>query len=275
MPELPPILTADSITRIGPEAGGAVVVNGSHGAIYAAYLAAKLGVAAAIFNDAGGGRDNAGIAGLDYLEALGVPAAAVGHDTARIGNGSDMMARGVITHANRAAIALGCRGGMTCREAGAALQAARPRGGEPPPTLEAAFLLIAEAPAVWALDSASLVATEHAGTVVVTGSHGGLLGGRPDTALKHDVLAALFNDAGIGIDEAGVTRLPALDARGIAAGTVAAASARIGDARSTYENGVLSRINARAVALGITPGMAARDFVAITRRAVAERRSLA
>ena len=275
MPALAPILTADSITRVGLEAVGAVVVNGSHGGIYAGYLAAKLGVAAAIFNDAGGGRDNAGIAGLDYLEALGVPAAAVGLDTARIGNGSDMMARGVITHANRAAIALGCRGGMTCREAGAALQAARPRGGEPPPTLEAAFLLIAEAPAVWALDSASLVATEHAGTVVVTGSHGGLLGGRPDTALKHDVLAALFNDAGIGIDEAGVTRLPALDARGIAAGTVAAASARIGDARSTYENGVLSRINARAVALGITPGMAARDFVAITRRAVAERRSLA
>jgi len=27
MPELPPILTADSITRVGPEAAGAVVVN--------------------------------------------------------------------------------------------------------------------------------------------------------------------------------------------------------------------------------------------------------
>ena len=56
-----PILTADSITRIGDEARGAVVVNASHGGIYAAYLAAKLGVAAAIFNDAGVGRDNAGI----------------------------------------------------------------------------------------------------------------------------------------------------------------------------------------------------------------------
>jgi hypothetical protein len=101
------------------------------------------------------------------------------------------------------------------------------------------------------------------------------LGGRPDTALKYDVLAALFNDAGVGIDEAGVTRLPALDARGIAAGTVAAASARIGDARSTYEDGVLSRINARAAAVGIDPGMAAREFVTIARRAAAERRSLA
>jgi len=264
-------LTADSITRVGPEAAGAVVVNGSHGGIYAAYVAAKLRVSAAIFNDAGGGRDNAGIAGLDYLEALGVPAAAVGHDTARIGDGSDMMARGMITHANPAAIALGCRGGMTCRDAGAALQAAGPRGREPPPALEAAFLLIGEAPAVWALDSASLVSPEHAGTVVVTGSHGGLLGGKPDTALKYDVRAALFNDAGIGIDEAGVTRLPALDARGVAACTVAAASARIGDARSTYEDGILSRINSRAAALGIAPGMAAREFVAITRRVALER----
>ena len=112
---------------------------------------------------------------------------------------------------------------------------------------------------------------EHVGTIVVTGSHGGLLGGRPETALKYDALAALFNDAGIGIEEAGVTRLPALDARSIAAATVAAASARIGDARSTYEDGILSRVNARAAALGIAPGMSARDFVAIIRRAAAER----
>ena len=62
-----------------PRSQGAVVVNGSHGGVYAAYVAAKLGVAAAIFNDAGIGRDAAGIAGLEYLAQLGVPAAAVGH----------------------------------------------------------------------------------------------------------------------------------------------------------------------------------------------------
>ena len=90
LPELPPILIADSITRVGTEAAGAVVVNGSHGGIYAAYLAGKLRVAAAIFNDAGVGRDQAGIAGLDYLERFGIPTAAVGYDTARIGDGADM-----------------------------------------------------------------------------------------------------------------------------------------------------------------------------------------
>lgn len=269
--KLAPILTADSITRIGGEAAGAVVVNGSHGGIYAAYLAAKLAVAAAIFNDAGVGRDDAGISGLGYLAALGIPAAAVGHRTARIGDGSDMMARGVITHANPPAIALGCQAGMSCRDAPTALRHSAAIGREPPPTLEGAFLLIAEPPALWALDSASLIGPQHIGTVVVTGSHGGLLGGRPDTALKVDALAALFNDAGIGIEEAGVSRLPALAARGVAAATVAAASARIGDARSTYENGILTRVNAVAAALGVTPGVSAREFVAIVRRAATER----
>jgi hypothetical protein len=181
-----------------------------------------------------------------------------------------MMARGIITHANPPAIALGCRPGVASRDAAAALQQAGPSLREPPPALEAAFLMIAEPPAVWALDSASLVGAEHVGAIVVTGSHGGLLGGRPDTALKADALAALFNDAGIGIDEAGVTRLPALDSRGIAAGTVAATSARIGDARSTYEDGILTRVNQRAAALGIGPGMTVREFVQIVRRTAAE-----
>jgi hypothetical protein len=267
--EVAPVLMADSITRVGAEAGGAVVVNGSHGGIYAAYLAAKLGVAATIFNDAGVGREEAGIAGLDYLAALGIAAAAVGHATARIGDGADMIARGILTHANSVAVALGCRPGLTCREAATRLQHAVRSGRDPPPAGEGAFLMIPESPALWALDSASLVAAEHVGTVVATGSHGGLLGGKPDTALKADALAALFNDAGIGIDEAGVSRLPALDDRDIAAGAVAAASARIGDGRSTYENGILTRVNRRAAALGVAPGMSAREFVAIIRRAAA------
>src|ERR1700681_2868118 len=118
------IVIADSITRVGPEAAGAVIVNASHGGVYAAYLAAKLHAAATIFNDAGVGRDGAGIGGLDYLEALGVPAATVGHMTPRIGDGADMLARGIISHANPLAIALGVRPGMTCHDAAAALSRA-------------------------------------------------------------------------------------------------------------------------------------------------------
>src|SRR5262245_30903802 len=120
-----PVVVADSITRVGPEAIGAVVVNASHGGVYAAYLAARLGAAAAIFNDAGVGRDRAGIGGLDYLRALGIAAATVGHDTARIGDGADMMAGGVISHANDLAASLGVRPGQSCRDAAGRLQQAR------------------------------------------------------------------------------------------------------------------------------------------------------
>jgi hypothetical protein len=262
-----PIIIADSITRIGPEAAGAVVVNASHGGVYAAYLAAKLHAVAAIFNDAGIGRDRAGIGGLDYLQELGIPAATVGHETARIGDGTDMLANGVITHANALAVSLGVAPGQSCRDAAALLQQAERTDRAPPEAIERTFLLIPEAPSVWALDSASLVLPEHREGIVVTGSHGGLLGGRPETALKYDVLGALYNDAGIGKDAAGISRLPALDARGIAAATVSAASARIGDARSTYEDGIVSRINASAAALGLREGISARDFVTGLRRA--------
>jgi hypothetical protein len=260
------IVIADSITRIAAEAAGAVIVNASHGGLYAAYLAAKLHAAAAIFNDAGVGRDRAGIGGLDYLQEYGIAAATVGHDTARIGDGADMMAAGIITHVNGLAASLGVGPGQPCREAAAALQQAQQTHRAPPEALEAAFLLISETPQVWALDSASLVLPEHKNAIVVTGSHGGLLGGQPETALKYDVLGALYNDAGIGKDEAGVSRLPALDARGIAAATVSAASARIGDARSTYEDGIITRVNARAAALGLHAGVGAGEFVAGLRR---------
>ena len=72
--------------------------------------------------------------------------------------------------------------------------------------------------------------------------------------------APFITTPGIGKDEAGVSRLPALAARGIAAATVSAASARIGDARSTYEDGIVSRVNTRAAALGLREGLSARDF---------------
>jgi hypothetical protein len=264
-----PIIVADSITRVGPEAAGAVVVNASHGGIYAAYLAAKLRATAAIFNDAGVGRDRAGVAGLDYLQELGIAGATVGHDSARIGDGADMMAAGVVTHANGLGASLGVNQGQPCRDAATALQHARPTHRAPPEALEAAFLLVSEAPQVWALDSASLVLPEHGHSIVITGSHGGLLGGRPETALKCDVLGAVYNDAGIGKDAAGTSRLPALDGRGIAAATVSAASARIGDARSTYEVGIISRVNASASALGLREGISAREFIAGLRRALA------
>ncbi len=87
--------------------------------------------------------------------------------------------------------------------------------------------------------------------------------------MKADVFAALFNDAGVGADNAGISRLPALGARRIAAATVDAWSARIGDARSTYEEGVLSHVNETAARIGAKVGMTARAFVELAAKSPA------
>ncbi|MCL6609701.1 MAG: hypothetical protein K6T74_16590 [Geminicoccaceae bacterium] len=264
MAEEPVIL--DSVTKLGPQHAGTVAVCASHGGLYAAWCAATAAVRGVVLCDAGIGKDEAGVAGLAWLDALGLPAAALDHDRSRIGDGRDAWARGVASRVNRSAAALGVAPGQRTPELVARLSAAPAVPREVPPIGEVRVRL-AEAcrpgAEVWALDSVSLVRPEDRGRIVVTGSHGGLLGGRPESAIAAPVFAALFNDAGIGIDAAGTTRLPALDARGIAAATVDAATARIGDARSTFADGIVSRVNRRAAALGGREGMSARELVAL------------
>lgn len=260
------VIVADSITKVSVQGEGAVIVNASHGGIYAAYLASEIGALGAIFNDAGVGLQQAGIAGLAYLNDLGAPAATVGHESARIGDGKDMMTNGIITFANDLAQALGVAAGQHCQDAAALLARHEGQRRKPAVTKEGSFLIERKEPILWALDSASLVSPEHGGAVVCTGSHGGLIGGDPRTALKCDVLGVLYNDAGIGKDRAGVSRLPILDQRGIPAATVSASSARIGDARSTYDDGVISCVNEQAKKLRLEQGMTAREFVSRLRK---------
>lgn len=92
-----------------------------------------------------------------------------------------------------------------------------------------------------------------AGAWVVSGSHGGC--SSASYALAVPLALAVFNDAGVGKDEAGITALGLLQDQGRAAVTVAHGSARIGDARDTWEAGVISRANAAARALGLDPGL--------------------
>ncbi|WP_374450387.1 hypothetical protein, partial [Stella sp.] len=219
---------------------------------------------AAIYNVAGDGLDEAGIGGLAYLERLGIPAAAVYHSSCRIGDARDMVDRGLIGHANGPARQIGCVPGLKVRDCAARMVAAMtPAEDSPPPPAEEARVLLrdnAAGPKVWGLDSASLVVPEDAGHIVVTGSHGGLMGGNPALAIKADVLAAVFNDAGLGIDRAGVGRLPALNVRDIAAATVSHQTARIGDARSAWATGRLSYANQKAAALGARRDMPVPEF---------------
>jgi hypothetical protein len=259
-------LVLDSVTVFPPDARGRAAIAASHGGIYAAYLAAKAGIKAVILCDAGVGRERAGIGGLDYLGTLGVAAAAIGHCSARIGHGQDCSARGIITYVNSQARAAGVRAGMSAREALDLLERSDlPPCPAPPPSAERRHRLSeAEAPGVrvHAIDSAGLVLPEDAGQIVATGSHGALLGGKPETAIKIAVFAALYNDADFGMEDAGIARLPVLDARGIAGACVSAWSARIGDGQSTYRDGFVTALNTRAANCGGEIGISSRELVA-------------
>ena len=260
-----PIGTVDSVTQPG-EAAGKVLVAGSHGGIVAAYLGAKAGAHALILNDAGLGMDRAGIAGLFYLESIGMAAAAVDCMSARIGDGADMLARGVISHANAFAALCGVVAGQACRDAAERLRRAAEPKAEPPFCGEGRWRLAEGPPEVWALDSIGKLEPADAGRILAIGSHGALHGGLRDSALGVDAAAAVFNDAGVGADRIGISRLPALGARGIPAVAVDCMSARIGDGRSTWETGVILHMNAPAAALGATRGMAVQRFAAACMR---------
>lgn len=110
---------------------------------------------------------------------------------------------------------------------------------------------------VFLLDSVTEGSEEQTGAIVVTGSHGGLSAAR--YALNYRPLLVVFNDAGIGKDEAGVAGLKVLEDAGIAAAAVSHTSARIGEAKDAWESGVLSQVNAKAQALGLKPGMSLRE----------------
>jgi hypothetical protein len=259
-------LILDSVTVFPADARGRAAIAASHGGVYAAYLAAKAGVKAVILCDAGVGRERAGIGGLDYFDKLRVPAATIGHRSARIGHGKDCDARGVISFANVLASLAGVTPGMKASEALERLDRADGPPCPAPSPIEETRHRLNEAEAggvrVHAIDSAGLVLPEDAGHIVVTGSHGALLGGKPETAIKVPVFAALYNDADFGIENAGIARLSVLDARGIAGACVSAWSARIGDGQSTYRDGFVSAVNARAAQCGGEIGISAKELVA-------------
>jgi hypothetical protein len=258
---LPEIAAADSVTELA-DVRGKVLVAGSHAGLIAACLGATAGAHALVLNDAGLGKDRAGIAGLAYLEAIGMAAAAVDCMSARIGDGADMLARGIVSHVNAYAAFCGVAAGQACRDAAERLRRASPRRAAPPACGEGRWRVAEGAVEVWALDSIGKLQPEDAGRVLVIGSHGALHGGRPESALGVDAAAAVFHDAGIGADRIGITRLPVLGTRGIPAVAVDGMSARIGDGRSLWESGVVLHVNAPAAALGATRGMAVPAFAA-------------
>ena len=257
---------AGTLTKIPTGAAGKVIISGSHGGELPGGLAIRAGGRAIILNDAGRGLDDAGIGSLQLCQNFGMAAATVSHNSCRIGDVNNMILQGVISHTNQIAFDVGVRVGQPCKHAAEFLtQAPLPLQNNPPTFLENREVLALDGAKrnFVMVDSASMVIPEDTGQVVLTGSHGGLIGNNPKFAIKTPVYAAFYNDAGVGFEQWGVTRLPALQDQGIAGITLDCMTCRIGDAASAYATGIVSAVNNRAQEFSVQVGITAHAAVQI------------
>jgi hypothetical protein len=111
------IILMDSISHVDAADAGHIVVSASHGGASSGEYAIRHKLAAVFFNDAGVGKDGAGIAALGMLERAQVAAGTVSHLSARIGDVEDMWEHGVLSHLNALALGSGLREGDRLRDA--------------------------------------------------------------------------------------------------------------------------------------------------------------
>jgi len=106
---------------------------------------------------------------------------------------------------------------------------------------------------IYAVWSFMLIKRQRPGDVFCVASHGAkVMAEYAGTVLPRGVIA---NDAGMGLDGSGADGLPVLAASGVPGETMSSDSARIGDALSTWNDGVISAVNRPAEARGVRVGM--------------------
>jgi uncharacterized protein YunC (DUF1805 family) len=223
-------------------------------------MAMRGGVKGWIAHNGGVGKDEAGISGLPLADKYGIPAAATDTMESGLSVGKSLLVA-TVSHANLAAQALGVRPGQTGGEA-AKLMLAAPKGQKidftgiiDESTHEVHSDDNGKIYAVW---SSSRVEGHHPKDVFCVASHAGKV--MAQYALRVKPKGLIANDGGVGLNDSGVSGLQDLEQiGGIPAAAVSANSARIGDALSTFNDGIISFANGSAKMLGIVPGMAARD----------------
>ncbi len=239
--------------------GRDVVCNASYTGVLPARFIATHRPRGAIGMDCGIGLDGAGIAGLWYLEALDIPGAAVDVMTVELGNGVDLWERAVVSRVNEPARRCGVVEGMAAREA-AVLMLERDPGEATAEEVTNRTVVHtgADGREVVCTDSIAFGLPEDRGrNVLCTAGHTGR------SAVPYLLQMAphgfICSDGGGGRDGSGTAGLPLVEPHGLAGATVSAATARMGDGLSTFNDGVISAVNALAAARGVEVGMPARD----------------
>jgi len=249
------VVLLDSLGDLRPSNTSPILVCGSHcgGNGDLARHVKNCHVKAVFLNNAGVGKNQAGIRELLNYEAENVLACAVDNFSAEIGIANDTYESGIISHTNTRAKSIGIQVGDSVQDALAiishgpfahedeAVEASNTEDKSKKQSLKKQTQTEIDGVCVTVTDSITFLNESNAGNIVVCGSHGGLSAG--NYAKKQRVQAVFFNDAGIGKNNAGVKSLAFLNDAGILACTVDCMSAEIFNGQDVLDNGIISVSN--------------------------------
>jgi len=106
-------------------------------------------------------------------------------------------------------------------------------------------------------DSATSISEGNKNDVFICASHCGVNVGQ--YAAQANVKGLIGNDAGKGLEDAGVAGLKVIDEKSIPGAAVSAMTAEIGIGPTTYETGIISTVNKAAQKIGVKSGMTAKE----------------
>lgn len=271
------VILLDSLGDLQPDNVSPILVCASHCGDNGTF-ARKLKnchVKAVFLNNAGIGKNQAGISGLVHYEAENILACAVDCNSAEIGVARDTWESGIISHTNAHAHDAGVQIGDSVQEAIAKIinLIKRPSSNHINKNIESIVIekeestgkVVLKKQIQTQIDGVSITVTDsitflngnNAGDIVVCGSHGGVSAGH--YAQKHSLKAVFFNDAGIGKNNAGIKSLDALNDAGIIACTVDCMSAEIFNGQDTLDNGIITVCNQLAKARNIREMMTVKE----------------
>jgi len=238
-----------------------VVVPASYLGVLPARLMAPHMPRAVIGHDGCIGKDGAGIAGLWYLEALGIPSAAAEGMSAELGNGRDLYETGIISRVNILAERCGVTEGMTVRQAAELLIENDPGDISAGTKIRRESMATSpEGREIIVTDSIVFARPGDSNNVLVTAGHTGRSGAK--FLLEVSPHGFICSDGGMSKNNAGITGLETTAEAGLAGACCDAWSAPVGDAFKAYKDGTISACNGPARERGVSVGMTVRDAAA-------------
>ena len=273
------IVLLDSLGDLNADNASPILVCASHCGDNGAF-ARKLKnchVNAVFLNNAGIGKNLAGISGLSHYEAENILACAVDHYSAEIGVANDTWDSGIISHINKLAEDAGIQIGDSVKKAVAKIiniidKASliqknksfeslinEEKENSCKVDLKKQIQTQIDGVSITVTDSITFLNENNAGDIVVCGSHGGVSAG--EYAQKHRIKAVFFNDAGIGKNNAGIKSLESLSDAGILACTVDCMSAEIFNGQDILDNGIITVCNQQAKSRNIKEKMTVKEAI--------------